>query len=55
MELLIFVALLLLFVAIIVVAIFITRPARRQAADLAAGTNKPDDRNAFGPSRDDRG
>lgn len=49
MELIGIVGLVALLVAAIIAASWLARPARRQAADLAARSNKPDSDNALGP------
>jgi hypothetical protein len=43
------IALVLVIGGILIGSIF-RRPSNKQAADYAAGSNKPDDRNAYGPN-----
>jgi hypothetical protein len=50
MELAVFVALLLAFLGAIGFAYARSRSPGHQAPDMAAGSNKPDDQNAFGPA-----
>lgn len=49
MELVAFLVFLAVVIAAIIAGAVYARPARRQAPDLAAGSNKPDKRNAYGP------
>lgn len=53
MELLLFVGFVSIILGAIAYASFVSRGKPRNPADVVTGTNKPNDRNAFGPAAAD--